>query len=286
MFAVVSFMALSMFMPLLSYFGAAAVALVTLRQGAVAGLILVAGSTVFLGLVSGLSGFAQSLLPSVISLGVLSLLLWGLAVVLRQTRSLALTLLAGAGAGAVGIVLFYALVDDSVQWWQAVLREWFGPAIEQAAANAQDMYLLIDGWAPHMTGFLASAIMVNTVICLFMARWWQAVLYNPGGFRQEFYGLHLGKYFAIGTLVVGVMTMLPLGVVQLIAADFLMLAMTLFVLQGLSVVHTVIAKKGLQNAWLFGVYVVVVLMSQLIAMVGFVDTWADLRNRIKPASPG
>jgi hypothetical protein len=245
MFAVVSLMAISMFIPLVSYLGSAAVALVTLRQGAIAGLILVAGSTVFLGLVSGFSGFAATLLPSITSLAGLSLLLWGVAVVLRQTRSLVLTLFAGSAVSATGIVLFHIIVDDPVQWWQDVLRGWFGPAIEQTAANAQDMYALIDSWAPHMTGFVASAILVNTVICLFIARWWQAMLYNPGGFRQEFYSLHLGKHFAIGTMVVGVVSLLPVGALQILASDILMLAMTLFVVQGLSVVHTVVAKKGL-----------------------------------------
>jgi uncharacterized protein YybS (DUF2232 family) len=146
------------------------------------------------------------------------------------------------------------------------------------------MYLLLDSWAPHMTGFLASAIIVNTLMCLFLGRWWQAMLYNPGGFQQEFHGLHLGQRFAIATLVIAVSAWLPLDALQMIASDFLMLAMTIFVIQGLSVIHAVIAKKRLQNAWFVAVYFVVLLMSQLVAMIGFVDTWADLRNRIKPAN--
>ena len=32
---------------------------------------------------------------------------------------------------------------------------------------------------------------VSTILCLFVSRWWQAMLYNPGGFGEEFRQLRL-----------------------------------------------------------------------------------------------
>ena len=283
MLTVVGFAALSMIIPLLSYFSAAAVALVTLRLGALPGLTLIVTSSAFIGALSMFSAFAMSMMPAMISLALMVLLLWGLALVLRQTRSLAMTIIVAAAVGVVIILGFYAAIGDGVSWWQKVLREWFGPAIEQAGENTQQMYLLLDSWAPHMTGFLAAVIIVNTLLCLFLARWWQATLYNPGGFREEFHALQLGRQFALVTLVVGILAWVPMGMATLVMKDVLMLCMSVYVLQGLAVVHTVIARKKMQSAWFIGVYIVVLLMSQVIAMIGFIDTWADLRNRIAPS---
>ena len=280
MLVVVGFAALSLFIPLVSYLSAATVALVTLRRGSTQGLMLIVASSVFIGLVSFMSSYAMGMIETMMSLGLLMSLLWVLAVILRQTQSLATTISLAAVIGLAIILLFHLMIDDPVVWWQTILREWFGPAIEQAGGDTKDMYTLLDTWAAQMTGFLASAIVVNTLICLFIARWWQAILYNPGGFQQEFHSLRLGQKFAIVTLVAGVLAWVPMGFVQTLAQDSLMMLMTIYVLQGLSVVHSVIAIKKLQTAWFFGVYVMVLLMSQLIAMIGFIDTWTDFRLRL------
>ena len=230
---------------------------------------------------SDLSG-VMGMMPAMLSLALLVVLLWMLALVLRQTRSLAMTILAAAAVGLVVILGFHAAIGDSVTWWQHVLRLWFGPAIEHAGEDSQQMYLLLDDWAPHMTGFVASAVIVNALLCLFLARWWQAMLYNPGGFGTEYHALQLGRQFAVVTLVVGVLAWIPMGVVTVIMKDVLMLCMTIYVLQGLAVIHDVIARRKMQSAWFIGVYIIVFVMSQLVAMIGFIDTWAELRNRFAP----
>jgi len=282
MLAVVGFATLSMIIPLLSYLSAAAVALVTLRLGALPGLTLILTSSAFIGILSLFSKFVMGMMPAMLSLALLVVLLWMLALVLRQTRSLAMTILAAAAVGLVVILGFHAAIGDSVTWWQHVLRLWFGPAIEHAGEDSQQMYLLLDDWAPHMTGFVASAVIVNALLCLFLARWWQAMLYNPGGFGTEYHALQLGRQFAVVTLVVGVLAWIPMGVVTVIMKDVLMLCMTIYVLQGLAVIHDVIARRKMQSAWFIGVYIIVFVMSQLVAMIGFIDTWAELRNRFAP----
>ena len=286
MLVVVGFAVLSLIIPLVSYISAAAVALVTLRQGPMQGLMLIVASSVFVGLVSSLSNYGMGMVGTMSSLGLLMVLLWALAIVLRQTRSMAATITVSALVGLAIILVFHLVIDDPALWWQSILREWFGPAIEQAGGDTSEMYNLLDSWAAQMTGFLAAAVVVNTLLCLFIARWWQAMLYNPGGFQQEFHALRLGQKFAIATLVVGVLAWVPAGFLQTLAQEALMLVMTIYVLQGLAVVHAIIALKKLQTAWFFGVYIMVILMSQLIAMVGFIDTWADFRLRLAGSGPG
>lgn len=286
MLAVVGFATLSMFMPLFSYLCGAAVALVTLRKGPVQGLILITLSGLFIGLVALMTSYAVEMLNTIVSLGILIFVLWLLAIVLRQTRSLAHTLYAATAAGITVILMFHFVVDDPTAWWKVELRQFFGPAIEQSGGNSDDMYALIDSWATHMTGFLTAVVIVNTLMCLFIARWWQALLFNPGGFQQEFHTLRLGQGFAFTTLTVAVLAWVPMGHPQIEVQDMLMLMMTVYVIQGLSVIHAVFAMKKLKSVWFIVVYIMVLIMSQLIAMIGFVDTWADLRQRLKVANAG
>jgi uncharacterized protein YybS (DUF2232 family) len=62
----------------------------------------------------------------------------------------------------------------------------------------------------------------------------------------------------------------------------------LLLLQGLAVAHQVRALKQARQAWLVGLYILMILfMPQtliLIACVGLVDIWADIRSRIAPSA--
>ena len=137
----------------------------------------------------------------------------------------------------------------------------------------------LETWSEIMTGFVTMAFLLNVIFSLFIARVWQAMLYNPGGFQQEFHGLQFGKKVAIFSLVVATLALLPENIIGYISKDLLMLVMMIYVLQGVAVVHALVALKGLHWAWLIGLYLLVFLMSQLVAITGYIDTWLDFRKR-------
>jgi len=179
----------------------------------------------------------------------------------------------------------YLAIGDPGVWWEQALKELFTPVLEQTTTGDQQaLNTVFSKLAPHMTGYLAAAMTFNILICLFMARWWQAILYNPGGFQQEFHNLRIGKVVAIVAAGLLLISILPMGLVSSLASDFLKVILALFVLQGLSVIHAVVLIKKLQTVWLVAVYVLLVLMSELIAMVGFVETWVDFRGKLKKSA--
>ena len=123
---------------------------------------------------------------------------------------------------------------------------------------------------------------------LFLARGWQAGLYNPGGFGAEFRALRLGRRFALATALIGAVAALPIrGAVVTIAADALLALLLVYLLQGLALVHalvhTRVVRPPARRGWLGAVYVVLLFAAPnivpLLAMMGWVDAWVDMRKR-------
>ncbi|VAW95745.1 putative membrane protein [hydrothermal vent metagenome] len=135
-----------------------------------------------------------------------------------------------------------------------------------------------------MTGIAAAGVSLNVLLCLFLARAWQAQLYNPGGFRNEFHALRLGQRLALVSLGFIALSLLPLGVVSHMAGEIVIVILSLYVIQGLALLHSIVAQRGLHVAWLVVLYLVMLFIMPhllvLVAVMGLVDTWADFRRRL------
>jgi len=117
--------------------------------------------------------------------------------------------------------------------------------------------------------------------CLFIARWWQAMLYNPGGFKSEFHQLRLGRGFALATLVAGLLLLVSSSNSVPITTDLLVVMVMLFMIQGLAVSHYLVSMAGANAGWLVALYVLVILLPQAaltLAIAGFTDNWFDFRT--------
>jgi hypothetical protein len=269
---------LSLILPLVNYLSGAALALVTLRRGINAGLLILASSI----LVFGLFVFFVLKAPGLIDVFgfvILSILVWVLAGLLRHSRSLPNTLLVAAGFGFAFVLIIYA-VTDPASLWQKGLTQFFTPMLEKADEQTKTtLTAFIAETSRYMTGFLGAAIVLNCAICLFLGRWWQALLYNPGGFQQEFHALKFTQAFAIATAVMGISSYIPLAKIGTIAADLFSVALTVYFLQTLAVAHAVVHKQKLNRGWLIPLYVLSPLLWKIIAIVGYIDTWANFRDK-------
>ena len=274
---------LAMMMPPLSILSGAAVALTTLRAGMRSGAVVMLGSTAFVAILTWLS--LGNALPALMFLAVLWLPLWLLAWVLRETRSLALTTITAGILGVVGIIVTYLILGDVTSWWEEVLMTLFEPAMEAGGplADPELVEKVLADLSEVMTGIAAAGFALNTVMCLYLARGWQAQLFNPGGFRSEFYELRFGFKAAVVSLAVIVISMVPMGGISVVATEIMIVALGLYVIQGLAMVHAVVAIRKMHIAWLIGVYMVAFfILPQLmavIALLGLADTWVDFRQR-------
>jgi hypothetical protein len=277
---------LSLLVPLLGLVSAGAVALVTLRQGAVEGLIV----GLFAGLASGLFVLAAlgSPLPALVLALVMWLPVWLLAVVLRATRSLGLVIQL---SGLIGLVIVLGLplfAGDPVVYWTNTLEPLREGLVEGQVIDEEGSKELVAGLASWMTGAFAAAFFVQVLLSLFLGRWWQALLYNPGGFGAEFRAFRLGK--VLGGSAVGLLVVLLVDKDIHWAAELLLVLTPLLLLQGIAVVHGLVHGLGANRGWLIGFYVLLFVAMPhaelLIAGLGLADVWMDVRARLRPRHAG
>ena len=272
---------LSLILPFINYFSGAALALVTLRQGLNAGLIILAGSSAIFGVFTYFFTSLAQVPIAVFGFIVLLGMVWVLGAVLRYTRSLPKTLITASGFGVLFVLVIYALTDPVLMWQQATL-EFFAPVLEQA--DEQSRAVLNEQIAEasqYITGIFAAAVVLNCAVCLFLGRWWQALLYNPGGFQQEFHNLRLGNAFAIFTGVIGIISFIPAGYISTVAGELFSVVLIVYYLQAVAVAHAVVQMKKLNIGWLVALYALSIILLKLIAVVGFVDTWANFREKVR-----
>ncbi len=278
------FAALSLAMPPLSYLSAATVALVTLRTGARDGALMLMAATLAVGVLvyisTGQLWFAASLAL------VLWLPVWLLSLVLRFTVSLAMMFRAAAIAGALLVVGMHLLMGDPTASWQQVLVSMFGPMLEEAGVTGIEPKLL--ALAGMMTGVAAAALVVSYLFSVLLGRWWQAMLYNPGGFQKEFHQMRLGQGMAIAALGVFIASwLLPEGM-GVLARDLGTVALVIYLFQGLAIVHGVVKLLNGHIAWLAGLYLVTIIalpqLAMVLAVLGIGDTWTDIRARLERRS--
>lgn len=276
---------LGLLLPPLGYLSAAAVGLVTLRLGLVEAGKVVVGSIVATAVLGGLL-LGNPMVPLAFLL-VLWLPLLVTAWSLRRTAALARSLLLAGLFGVMVVFGFHAGVDDPAGWWREMLYR----MVEQTTAEQQELLRpVLDDMAGLMTGMVGAAAALGVALSLFLARWWQAALYNPGGFRSEFHALRLGRALTGATvLLLALAWMQTPGLVML--TDLLPLALLLHLLQGLALVHGLVARTGANAGWLVAMYVLLLLpmvttqTALTLAMAGMVDNWMDFRTRLGAGKP-
>lgn len=270
---------LSLLVPLLGLLSSATLALVTLRKGAAEGLAVGA----LAGLAGGLLAYATlgSPLPAVGFILVLWLPIWGLSLVLRRTRSLALTVHVTALIGLVIVAGVYLQAADPAAYWTELLEPIRRGLVEGGVVDAAIGRQLVERIARWMTGAFAATFYFQLLAALFIGRWWQALLYNPGGFGAEFRALRLQS--GVGYAALGLAAAMLLLDQATWPADLLLLTAPLFFLQGMAIAHALAHARSAHRGWLVGFYGLLLLVMPyaeiLVAGIGFLDIWGDLRAR-------
>ncbi|CAK0765848.1 DUF2232 domain-containing protein [Gammaproteobacteria bacterium] len=263
----------------ISFLSGASLGLVTLRLGARAGLLVMGAATIALALLSlaliGSAGLAAAMM------GVLWAPIWFLSIILRATVSLPLVVTVALGIVACGVGMTHWLVGDLASWWRMFLVDTF---VRIGPEPGPELVHSIEGLSQVMTGLVAAGMLMSLVGNLLLARWWQSLLYNPGGFAKEFLVLRLHPTIAVAAL--GAMALTQFGPISLepLGVDLVFVMMAAFSITGLAVVHGLNANFGEPVGWLIGVYVLTFLfprqMMTILAATGLADTWVDLRSRI------
>ncbi len=271
---------LALLFPLFVWLSGAFVALVFLRKGFLPGLqvILIAGI--------GASLFTWFATGSALVVLAPALLFWVptavISLVLRNTVVLANSFLVAAVLGfliVIGMFLWHS--DPSSVWLQAF--DEMGLVADLPAQITVDPET-VEGFLTEisrlMTVSLAGMVVLSALISMLLARVWQATLYNPGGFGKEFRLLHLGQVPALIAVLVAALSM---AVQNDILLALFVVVLCVYLFQGLAVFHALIVSRSMSKGWLFGLYILLVVllpqMAVLLSTVGVSDTWLNWRQR-------
>lgn len=260
--------AVSTAIPWLFWLGAAVAALFTLRHGLAAALPVILAAAV----PAGWWWTQGDIIPLA---SVLLVVL--MAVVLRSRLHWSEALIAGTLAAAAMIQLEIFLPPGGA-----------GPVLEQLRQGSPDIAAMLAELSRQgmdteqlagllISGVTALIVLLAAVACLALARGWQAGLYNPGGFREEFHGLRLAPRELGALVVLGVLG----AVLQLPALG--MLSWVPLLVAGIALVHGFIGLKGMNGLWLVAFYVLLITtwpMILIVLLLAFIDTFADFRGRL------
>jgi hypothetical protein len=285
LFTVLSFLAPPL-TSILSYAGAAALALYSLQVGARSGAIVLLGAMLVTGLLT------EMLLHQGMTIAVTSLLLWFpvwlIAVVLRETRSLAMAMLALSALAMAGILLVFLWFGDPSQWWLERLSGLINSLADQPEIEIDtgSLHEFAEQVAPFMTGSLAAGLSFATLTCLMLGRWWQSQMVKPGALRKEFYALRLNRMLSLLAVGIFALAALKFGSVSALALQWSLVVLVPFLFVGLAVVHATLANLKAARIWLIIIYILMSLLPQammLVVVTGLLDPWLDLRRRTEKA---
>lgn len=285
--AAVGFAVLALVLPPVALLSGAAVALVTLRLGLAAG----AGVALLSGLALTILGWVTAGVPQLGLLFALGQWLAPLlfAELLRRTVSWRLTLQALLLLTLGLLLLAQLLWPEMTATWREALTEGMAPLLAEGGMPPAQIDEVLDRLAELMNAVLAVAMMLGTAFMLVIGRYWQAALYNPGGFGEEFRALRLGRWPA--GLVIG----LVLGMLLLdsrLLGQLALVTAAIFLLQGLALAHGLARLYKWHMGWMVALYVLLLLppfSTYAVAMLsafGVIDCFADFRARAGAGARG
>jgi hypothetical protein len=255
---------------LFGWVSAAAIALVTLRNGSASGGWLTLWAILPAIIIAAISGDTGSVL---LLLGTFSL-----AVILRESVSLSLAVMASvplALLGGAALTLFNGVfLQELVATFNQALAQF-----EQELAQGEAAEMVFNGVSvPQVAALLATGNAVIALLSLILGRYWQASLYNPGGFGEEFRALRL-PVGAVLMMASAALILWWMGADWRVWSAVVVLPLTIV---GFSLLHAFAKRAGKGVTWLalmYSLWIVLDPVKWLWVGCVVIDTFADVRGR-------
>lgn len=250
---------------------AAAIALVTMAQGTRDGSWVALWSllpALLLGWVSGDYGTGFLLLSVFVG-----------AMVLAQTLSLSLALLAIVPVSAIGGALLLTLNSAFLEAMLSMLDTWIAALQAESPESGESL----NAFRPTVTqvaGLMATGNALMASLSLLLGRYWQAALFKPGAFGEEFRAFKLPSVLT-ALLVLAAM----LGALNgSEAAAWSALAGIPVTLAGFALFHHIAKRQQLGGTFLTVGYVLWIIVDGLkvgVLLAVLLDAFLDLGRRAK-----
>jgi hypothetical protein len=281
------------FLPVVGMLGTIYAGLVTLRKGAMDGAIMTAVTILpyILGFILAINDPHAQIFILSASIGVVVLTNVAtcvFAVMLYRQMTWSGIIQVAALAGVLVISIIYIVFPDINAWWSAQLaiaakfvnsglpaaNDVFGNLI----AKFTNLLILLSDW-----GVIIASILMNAVMLLIMARYWQAAVFAPGMLRRELHNIRLSSMAGVLFMLSIMLSRMGNNVVQYMMPTLGLL----FVGAGLSVIHYFfgLMKSPMRMFWITLMYVSLLIYGLygvvLLVIIALLDIWLDLRRKLR-----
>lgn len=264
-------------------------ALVTLRKGVWEGAFVVFAATMgsLLQYVVYPAAAETEMANAVIMVLIASnALTWIFAAFLRRYNYWSLTLEVAALIGIVAVLIVHVVNPEIQDWWQTQLNAYLTKAtlavnsVKPDAEVSASQVEIVNVMKQYATGLIMASILFNALLQLLVARWWQAVMFNPGELRKELHQVRL-SYFTGALFIIGVaLTYLGSGV----ALDMMPVLLMTFFVAGLSLLHYLVAPVNMGWMLLILIYLAIMWLFPssivIVALIALLDSAVNIRQRI------
>jgi hypothetical protein len=193
--------------------------------------------------------------------------------------SLSLALLASVVLGVLTGLAIVSFGADALDQMVVFFADFLANLEQQiATGEGTGAIVLHKPSALQIAGMLGLVNAMGSMLCLLLARWWQAALYNPGGFGQEFKALQLPPPVTL-VLVAPALALVVSGMDYRTWAVIFALPLTF---AGLALVHARAALRGQGSGWLTGFYLMWLFFDPVklvLVFVAIADSWLNFRQR-------
>jgi hypothetical protein len=284
------------FIPVVGMLGILYAALVTLRKGVAEGAVMTAAATLPYVFSFMLASHDPNALPIVlwtaVGVAVLSnVLTWVFAALLYRQMTWSAILQVAALVGVLVISVVHLVYPNVADWWSTQLTSYYTQAasmmsgVLKNSANAPSDAQLetIKITKDYASGMVVAAVLLNAVMQLIVARWWQSLVFAPGMLRRELHNIRLSP-------LAGVLFALSLALSWMgnsVVLDVMPILYMLFGGAGLSVIHYFIGLMVSPTRWFWIALLYVALIFAMptsmvfVAMVALLDIWLDLRRKLR-----
>ncbi|WNO08148.1 hypothetical protein [Teredinibacter sp. KSP-S5-2] len=251
----------------------ATLGLVTLRKGWQEGFLVTlwASLPVFLAIWVGDVGVAK------VFAGVAVICVsYVVAGILRATVSWSATLAALVAFSMLSALLVTLSVEDLAGELSAFYQKLMVSPDKQPSAEVLE---ILGSWTTKKaSGVIALWVGFTTVAGLFVARWWQAILFNPGGFQSEFHSIRLTGALALASGI-------AVAYCDFSGAEYQFwggLFRLPLLVAGLGIAHCAIAKYKMNVAAVVILYIALFIFPPIgfiLSLIGLTDAWLNYRKR-------
>lgn len=284
------------FIPVIGVLGILFAGLVTLRKGIADGAVVTVAATLPYVVSFMLASHDPNALPIVLwtAVGVAvasNVLTWVFAVMLYRQMTWSAILEIAALMGVLVVSVVHLAYPDIAGWWSEQLTRYYSQAAAMMSgvltsgvnlpSDAQLESIKIT--KHYATGMIVAAVLLNAILQVMVARWWQAALFVPGMLRKELHNIRLAPLAGIFFILSLVFSYVGNSVVL----DMMPILYMLFAGAGLSVIHYFFALMVSPTRWFWIAVLYVTLLFAMptsmvfISMIALLDIWLDLRRKLR-----